>query len=214
MQERFRLATYYHTDLTFQASGAEPLAWGEFLERYTAMYPRGQQGLPDDPMTAYVDALRASYTALGSATAWRVPQATVHDFTRECFICMASGSSSSTDAESAPRHRATDAQRRARLDEIAEAKRQLDEELATSTKSSGRTGRVTRKLTCGNYRCRSNTAKETASGRSVDPPQSSPEPVLRHRWLEDVRTTTTDAPTRARTLTATPHRSSGGHRRT
>jgi hypothetical protein len=31
-QERFRLATYYLTDLAFQASGAEPLAWGEFME--------------------------------------------------------------------------------------------------------------------------------------------------------------------------------------
>jgi hypothetical protein len=28
MQEHFRLAAYYVTDLTFQASGAEPLAWG------------------------------------------------------------------------------------------------------------------------------------------------------------------------------------------
>jgi hypothetical protein len=27
-QERFRLATYYLTDLAFQASGDEPLAWG------------------------------------------------------------------------------------------------------------------------------------------------------------------------------------------
>jgi hypothetical protein len=41
---------------------------------------------------------------------------------------MASTSSSS-DPESAPRHRATDAQRRAQLDELAEAKRQIDEEL-------------------------------------------------------------------------------------
>jgi hypothetical protein len=40
-QERFRLATYYLTDLAFQASGDEPLAWGEFMERYTVMYPRG-----------------------------------------------------------------------------------------------------------------------------------------------------------------------------
>jgi hypothetical protein len=39
-QEHFRLAAYYHTDLAFQASGAnKPLAWGEFMERYTAMYP-------------------------------------------------------------------------------------------------------------------------------------------------------------------------------
>jgi hypothetical protein len=40
-QERFRLTTYYLTDLTFQASGAEPLAWGEFMERCTAMYSHG-----------------------------------------------------------------------------------------------------------------------------------------------------------------------------
>jgi hypothetical protein len=40
-QERFRLATYYLTDLTFQASRDEPLGWGEFMEWCTAMYPRG-----------------------------------------------------------------------------------------------------------------------------------------------------------------------------
>jgi hypothetical protein len=38
-QECFRLAAYYLTDLAFQASGDEPPAWGEFMERYTAMYP-------------------------------------------------------------------------------------------------------------------------------------------------------------------------------
>jgi hypothetical protein len=37
--EHFRLSAYYLTDLTFQASGVKPLAWGEFMERYTAMYP-------------------------------------------------------------------------------------------------------------------------------------------------------------------------------
>jgi hypothetical protein len=39
--ERFRFAAYYLTGLAFQASGAEPLAWGEFMERYTAMYSCG-----------------------------------------------------------------------------------------------------------------------------------------------------------------------------
>jgi hypothetical protein len=68
-QERFRLAAYYLTDLAFQASGAEPLAWAEFMERYTAMYPRGQPGLPDDPVMTYVDALQASRTAPGSTIA-------------------------------------------------------------------------------------------------------------------------------------------------
>jgi hypothetical protein len=51
--ECFRLATYYLTDLSFQASGDGPLGWGEFMEWYTAMYPRGQPGLPDDPVTSY-----------------------------------------------------------------------------------------------------------------------------------------------------------------
>jgi hypothetical protein len=39
--ECFRLAAYYLTDLTFQASGDGTLGWGEFMEWYTAMYPRG-----------------------------------------------------------------------------------------------------------------------------------------------------------------------------
>jgi hypothetical protein len=67
-QERFRLAAYNLTDLTFQASGDEPLGWGEFMERYTAMYPRGQPDLPDDLVTAYVNNLYAIGTAPGSAT--------------------------------------------------------------------------------------------------------------------------------------------------
>jgi hypothetical protein len=35
------------------------------MERYTAMYPHGQLGLPDDPVTAYVNNLCATGTALG-----------------------------------------------------------------------------------------------------------------------------------------------------
>jgi hypothetical protein len=37
------------------------------MERYTAMYPRGQPGLPDDPVTAYINNLHAIGTAPGSA---------------------------------------------------------------------------------------------------------------------------------------------------
>jgi hypothetical protein len=47
---------------------------------------------------------------------------------------MASASSGSTDPE---RHRVIDAQRRARLDELAEARRQLDEELANLHRELG-----------------------------------------------------------------------------
>jgi hypothetical protein len=102
--EHFRLATYYLTDLAFQASGAESLAWAEFMERYTAMYPRGQQGLPDDPVTTYVDALRVSYATPGTSTAQRAPPAPARDFAHECFICVALSSSSSTNVEPSLRH--------------------------------------------------------------------------------------------------------------
>jgi hypothetical protein len=92
------------------------------------MYPRGQPSLPDDPMTAYVDSLRAASIVLGSATTRRALATQRHDPTRECNICVAPVSSSS-ESEHAPRHRGADAQRRARLDELAEARRQLDEDL-------------------------------------------------------------------------------------
>jgi hypothetical protein len=70
-QERFRLAAYYLTDLAFQASGDGPLGWGEFMEWYTAMYPRGQPGLPDDLVTTYVNSLRMTDTAPGSTMTQR-----------------------------------------------------------------------------------------------------------------------------------------------
>jgi hypothetical protein len=78
-QERFRLVAYYLTDLAFQASGDRPLGWGEFMERYSTMYPRGQPGLPDDPVTAYVDSLRATSIVPGSTTTRRAPTARCHD---------------------------------------------------------------------------------------------------------------------------------------
>jgi hypothetical protein len=126
-QERFRLAAYYLTDLAFQANGDGPLGWGEFMERYTAMYPRGQPGLPDDPVTAYVNGLRTTGAAPGPPMTQRAPTARRHDPTRECNVCVATASSRS-ESELAPRHRSADAQRRAWLDELAEARRQLDEE--------------------------------------------------------------------------------------
>jgi hypothetical protein len=142
-QERFRLAAYYLTDLAFQASGDEPLAWGEFMERYTAMYPCGHQGLPDEPVTTYVDALRVSYIALGSATARRAPQA----LARECFVCMASGSVGSTVRS---RHHAI-APRTPSVGRASTSSPRPGASLMrswpTTTKSSGRTGHVTRKRT-------------------------------------------------------------------
>jgi hypothetical protein len=88
-QERFRLAAYYLTDLAFQASGDEPLAWEEFMERYTTMYPHGQPDLLDDPVTAYVNNLRATGVAPGSAATRRERTTRQHDPTRECIVCVA-----------------------------------------------------------------------------------------------------------------------------
>jgi hypothetical protein len=94
-QERFRLAAYYLTDLAFQASGNGPLGLWEFMERYTAMYPRGQPGLLDDPVTAYVNSLRTTGAAPRSTTTRRARTARRHDLTRECNVCVATASSSS-----------------------------------------------------------------------------------------------------------------------
>jgi hypothetical protein len=49
--------------------------------------------------------------------------------TRECNVCV-NNTSSSSESEPASCHHGADAQRRARLDELAEARRQLDEEQA------------------------------------------------------------------------------------
>jgi hypothetical protein len=106
--EHFRLATCYLTDLAFQASGDEPLGWGEFMEWYTAMYPRGQPGLPNDLVMAYVNDLCATGIAPGSTITQGTRTMRQHDPTRECNVCVASASSSS-EPESAPRHRTTDA---------------------------------------------------------------------------------------------------------
>jgi hypothetical protein len=109
-QECFRLTAYYLTDLAFQASRAEPLAWGEFMERYTTIYPRGQPDLLDDPVTVYVNSLRATGAASDAATTRRTSTAQPRDPVRECNVCMASASRSS-ELEPAPRRCATDAQR-------------------------------------------------------------------------------------------------------
>jgi hypothetical protein len=135
-QERFRLATYYLADRAFQASGNEPLAWGEFMERYTVMYPHGQPGLPDDPVMAHVNNLHATGTTPGSTTTRRERTTRQHNPTLECNVYVASALSS-FEPEWAPRHRAADAQRRARLDELAKARRQLDEELTLHRQELG-----------------------------------------------------------------------------
>jgi hypothetical protein len=99
------------------------------MERYIAMYPSGQTGLPDDPVTAYVNGLCTTDVAPRSTTTQRARTARHHDPTRECNVCVATASSS-FESEPALCHRGADDQRHARLDELAEARRQLDEEQA------------------------------------------------------------------------------------
>jgi hypothetical protein len=73
------------------------------MERYTVVYPRGQPGLPDDPVTVCQQLARYRRRP-GSTTTWRARTMRQHDPTRECNVCVAPTSSSS-EPESAPRHR-------------------------------------------------------------------------------------------------------------
>jgi hypothetical protein len=98
------------------------------MERYTTMYPRGQPGLPNDLVMAYINNLRTTDAASRTTATQRALTTLPRDPTCECNVCVASASSSS-DPEPAPQHRATDAQRRG-LNELAKARRQLDKELA------------------------------------------------------------------------------------
>jgi hypothetical protein len=133
MQERFRLAAYYLTNLAFHVDGDELLGWGEFMERYTT---RGRPGLPNDTVTAYVNGLRTTGVAPESTTTWRARTMRRHDPTRECNVYVATTSSSSEPEPAlchhgaGSHHHGADAQRRAWLDELVEARRHLDEELA------------------------------------------------------------------------------------
>jgi hypothetical protein len=89
------------------------------MEWYIALYPRGQPGLPDDQVTAYVNSLRATGTAPGSMRTRRVRTTRWHDPTRECNVRVASASSNS-EPEPAPHHRrpTTGVARRARRGQV------------------------------------------------------------------------------------------------
>jgi hypothetical protein len=92
--------------------------------------------------------------------------------------------SSSSEPEPAPLHRGADAQRRARLDELAEARRQLDEELSLLHQELGMDVPVQREPHEGN-----------------DDRRECRPAADQHA---DRRVTTTDVPMRARTSTQTP----------
>jgi hypothetical protein len=181
------------------------------MYRYTTMYPHGQQGFPDDPVTSYVDALRASYTTPGSATARRAPPAPAHDFTRECFVCVAPSSSSSTDVGPAPHHK----------------------HLAPSVPRQARRGQVPARRGAGQPppRTRGGAATQLATRPSASPGAGTTPwrerraagapprphvlgPALRHLRLEPTHVMTTNASMRTLTSTAMARHSSGVHHRT
>jgi hypothetical protein len=202
-QERFRLAAYYLTDLAFQASGDAPLGWGEFMECYTAMYPRGLPGLPDDSVTAYVNNLRAIGTAPGSATTRGTRTTRRHDPTRECNVCMAS-SSSSSEPEPASRHHGADDQRRAWLDELAEARRQLEEELALLRQELGVDAEPRDRQPAQDIPVQGEPPRGMATGASTARLQTSRMTAHLRRRHVGQSSTTTDAPMEARMSTRTP----------
>jgi hypothetical protein len=147
---------------------------------------------------AYVNNLRATSAAPGSTTTRRTQTTRQRDPTQECNVCLASASSSS-EPESAPCHRAADAQRRARLNELAEARRQLDEELALLHQELG----VDPSPAIDNLHrislCRSSPVRGMATGVSAVRLLCSRAAAHRHHRHVGRHVTTADAPTRVLT---------------
>jgi hypothetical protein len=110
--------------------------------------------------------------------------------------------SSSSDPEPAPRHRATEAQRRARLDELVEARRQLDEEMAILHRELGQDpdprDRQAVQMVLVQEQPREGNCESAAQ------PSNNLGPATRCRWPKDVCLTMTDEPTRAQMSTPTP----------
>jgi hypothetical protein len=186
------------------------------MERYTAMYPRGQSGLRDDQVMAYVNDLHATGAAIGSMTTRRAQITRWHDPTRECNVCVTFASSIS-EPEPALRHRTTDAQRRARLDELVEVRHQLDKELALLHQELGMDAEPATDDQHETSLCRKSPMRGTTTNASVVRLSTSRTVVHQCHRRAGQHTTTTDAPTRVRMLTSTPtltlrHCSIGCHR--
>jgi hypothetical protein len=81
-------------------------------------------------------------------------------------MCVASASSSS-ESESAPCHRGADTQWRARLDELVEARRQLDEELAILHQELGMDASPVTDDLHRTFPCRRDPARGTTTDVSV-----------------------------------------------
>jgi hypothetical protein len=202
---RPRLLRRHHHQHVGAQPDTEMSRWpgGEFMERYTVMYPRGQPILPDDPVTAYVNNLHATGAAPGSTTTQRARTTRRHDPTRECNVFVVSASSS-FEPEPAPHHRITDAQRWARLDELVEARRQLDEELALLHQELGMDAEPRYRRPAQDIPCRRSLVRGTATGVSAVRLPISRTTAHQHHHCTGRHVTTTDTPKKARTSTQMP----------
>jgi hypothetical protein len=176
------------------------------------MYPRGQPGLSDDPVMAYVNSLCTAGAAPGSTTTRRAPTRR-HDPTRECNVCVATASSS-FESEPAPHHHGADNQRRARLNKLAEARRQLDEELDLLHQELGMGVGHAIDARHKTSLCWANPTRGTETGESTDRARISRAAARLRRRHARRSPTTINAPMKVRMPTSTHHLSSGGHPRT
>jgi hypothetical protein len=123
---------------------------------------------------------------------------------------VAPASSSSTDAELAHTIAPpTPSARRA-----IETRHHLDEELSNLHRELGEDRPCNPQPDLLPVPVREQCREGDGERQESRPTANSPEPVLRHRRLEYMHATTTNAPMRAQTSTVTPCHSSGAHRRT
>jgi hypothetical protein len=177
--------------------------------------PRGQLGLPNDPVTAYVNNLLAA----GAARVYDNSEGTDHAAARphagvQC-LCGLGIKQLRTGASAVPprcRHPKVGTARRARGGQVP-ARR--------GAGPSSPRARRTQSLTTDNlhktFPSRSSLARGTTSDTSAAQPSSSHAPAPQRRRPGDEHATTTDTLTRVLTSTPTPtltpRRSSGGRRR-
>jgi hypothetical protein len=114
---------------------------------------------------------RAIGTTPGSATTQGTWTTRHHDSMRECNVCVAS-SSSSSKPEPAPCHRGTDDQRRARLDELAEARRSLTRSWPFYAKSSAWMPSLAINNPRRTFLCRGSPARGMVTGASAALPRT------------------------------------------
>jgi hypothetical protein len=109
--------------------------------------------------------------------------------------------SSSSEPEPAPRRRATDVQRQARLDKLVEARRQLGEELALLHQELGMDAEPRDRRPAQNIPVQEEPREGNGDRRERRPTADQPRGRAPMPPARGLTHKTTDAPTRARTST-------------